>query len=370
MRDRYGPRARLRLVSAVLVAGGLCAHPSSAIAQTDDDHQEHQMTGATPPETTVRAFGSFDWAATRLRDVPNSFSLGQLTLFVTSTLNERVSVLAEVVLEGGVGTRVETDLERLQVTFRWNDSFHVSGGRYHTGIGFYNTAFHHATYFETAIGRPRVFAFEDHGGVLPVHELGVTAGGVVPHSGSSLRYLAEVGDGRAWTPAETDGVNVEGRDLNDAKSTNVALSYQPDQWPGFEAGASYYRDKIPQTAASAVDHHVGAIYAVYRTPSTEVMAEWLTLAHATPDGAAFHNHAGYVQASRAWGKLRPYYRYDRLDIDPATPFIGTIGSYKAHIAGLRVDPADSVAFKVQYERTDEAGQRGVSGVRAQVAFLF
>jgi len=36
-------------------------------------------------------------------------------------------------------------------------------GRYHTAIGWYNTAYHHSAWMQTAIGRPLLFAFETTG---------------------------------------------------------------------------------------------------------------------------------------------------------------------------------------------------------------
>jgi hypothetical protein len=372
-------RDHSRCVAILLAACAgiwLIVRPAHLFAQSSSEHQEHQSANqssdATYPETTLRAFGAVQWLGNQLPDVPNSFSLGQLALFVHSNISEHFSMLAEVVLEthGTAITEVVIDLERLQVTYRPSDSLDISAGRYHSGIGFYNAAFHHGTYFETPIGRPRVFMFEDDGGVLPIHELGVTARGVVPKTASSLRWVAEVGNGRSWAPSAEENPSGGGPDTNDAKSTNVGLSFRPPWTSGVEAGASFYRDAIPQGATSTVDHRIAAIYGVYRTPSTEVMAEWLRLTHETQDGSSYHNHAGYFQASRAWGPLRPYYRYDRLDINPLTPVIGTFQPYKAHVVGLRIDPVEWVGLKVQYERSDESGRFGVNGLRTQLVFVF
>lgn len=373
-RDRSWRPARILLCACVAI--WLIGRPARLVAQSSSEAQkrqpEPQSFATTYPETTLRAFGAVQWLGNGLRGAPNSFSLGQLSLFVTSNISERVSVLAEVVLEsnGTVDTEVVTDLERLQVTYRAGDWFNVSAGRYHSAIGFYNAAFHHGTYFETPIGRPRVFAFEDEGGVLPIHELGVTALGVVPKTASSLRWVAEVGNGRAWTTPADESGHEAGPDTNDAKSTNVGLSFRPQWWRGFEAGTSFYRDVIPQGATSIVDHRVAAIHVEYRTPSTEVLAEWLQLSFETRGGSPYHNHGGYFQVSKASGPFRPYFRYDRLDINPLTPIIGTIGSYKARVVGLRIDPVEWVGFKVQYERTDESGQFGVNGLRTQLVFVF
>jgi hypothetical protein len=339
--------------------------PTEQPSQPDPAQQSAQQTALSG--LFVRAFGAVNWGATNKRDVPTSFALGQFALFATSALSERVSVLAEVVMEASRNTRVVTDLERLQLTFRFDDHLHVSAGRYSTGIGFYNTAFHHGSYFETPIGRPRVFAFEDEGGVMSVHEVGISAGGAVPGTGSTLDYLAEIGNGRSFD-SSSDDISAAA-DTNGAKSTNVGASFRPRRWQGIQIGTSYYRDEIARQGLPSVPNRIATAFVVYKTPSTEIIAEWLRLSHQT-DGVTFINHAGYLQASRAWGILRPYYRYDRLTIDPGTPFIGPLGSYSANIIGLRVDPGEKVGLKAQFERSNEAGQRGVHSLRTQLVFVF
>jgi len=360
-----------RRVAVAFAIALVCVGGSRLGAQAA--HEQHEAAGGAdqPSSLLLRAFGAVEWGGSQQDDTPNSFGLGQFALFATSNLNERVSVLAEVVLEAsGSNTRVATDLERLQITFRLSDFLNLSAGRYHTGIGYYNAAFHHGAYFETPIDRPRVFAFEDEGGVLPVHEVGMTASGIVPGTGSTLRYLAEVGNGRNFDSAAQGETAEEGRDRNGAKSTNLGLSFRPSGSGGLELGASYYRDRVPRSVRPEVNMRIGAAYAVYRTPSIELMAEWLRLQHRIDGGASFANEAGYLQGSRAWGKWRPYYRYDRLAIDPATPFIGSAGSYRSNIVGVRVDPMQWVGLKAQYEHTDEPRQRGIDAVRAQLVFVF
>lgn len=355
-------RARQAIIAAVLV--GLAT--GRANGQDGDQHQNPVPAGR--PDLVAHAFGSVDWAAAQQSVTPNSFALGQLALFVTSAINDRVSVLAEVVIEASSATtEVTVDLERLQLTYRANDHLNISAGRYHTGIGFYNAAFHHGSYFETAVGRPRIFRFEDEGGVLPIHEVGLSVRGKVPKTDSALHYVAEVGNGRRWTDAD----NQEGLDQNRAKSTNLGVSLRPESWRGVEVGTSFYRDDIPDRTNPAVDHDIVAVYGVYRTPATEVMAEWLQLSFHPEGGlATYYDHGGYIQASQGFGKLRPYYRYDRLDINPATPFIGEYGSSMKHVVGLRIDPAPWVGIKSQYERLYENGGPGANGIHVQLVFVF
>ena len=363
-RSTFGFAVR-NLGTFALVVAISWAAPWASSAQ--EEHQEHGE--AKPgPELVVRLFGSVHWESAGRTETPNSFSIGQLSLFATSRLNDHVSVLAEVVMEGGTDTRVVTDLERLQLNVRFGDRLQLSAGRYHTGIGYYNAAFHHGAYFETPIGRPRVFKFEDEGGVLPVHEVGVSVHGSVPKTGSAVRYLVELGNGRRWVTSSDD--TDPGLDQNSTKSTNVGVALRPDRWRGLEIGASFYRDSVPADAATSVAHRIGAGYVVYRTPSTEIMGEWLRLFHRSADGTTYNNDGGYFQASKAFGPVRPYYRYDRLEVQPDTPFIGQAGSSRAHIVGVRLDPTQWVGVKAQYQRSDVGNEQGLNGARVELVFVF
>ena len=45
-------------------------------------------------------------------------------------------------------------------------------GRFHTDIGYWNTAFHHGLWLQIPVERPHVLRFEDDGGLVPVHWVG------------------------------------------------------------------------------------------------------------------------------------------------------------------------------------------------------
>jgi hypothetical protein len=90
------------------------------------------------------------------------------------------------------------DIERLQLTYRANPYFQLTGGRFHTAIGYYNTAYHHGTWFQTATGRPFMYDFEDSGGILPVHSVGASAEGDVRGAEKiGLHWIAEMSNGRS-----------------------------------------------------------------------------------------------------------------------------------------------------------------------------
>ena len=113
---------------------------------------------------------------------------------MSSQLSDKLSFVSELVFATDTTNSFGLDLERFQLTYRPSKYLEISGGRFHTDIGYYNTAFHHGNWFSTATGRPFMYYFEDAGGVLPVHEVGVTTTGYVPASGKmNIHWTAELG---------------------------------------------------------------------------------------------------------------------------------------------------------------------------------
>ena len=138
-----------------------------------------------------------------------TFQAGEFDLFMTSKLSDHLSFLAEVVLGPDATNEFGLDIERYQLTYKANRYFSASAGRFHTSIGYYNTAYHHGNWFSTAEGRPIMYLFEDSGGILPVHMVGLSFTGAVPNTEKlGLHWVAEVGNGLSSNP-ERGGIRAE-----------------------------------------------------------------------------------------------------------------------------------------------------------------
>src|SRR5258707_10325413 len=70
----------------------------------------------------------------------------------------------------------------------------MSFGRYHTPVGYWNTAFHHGAWLQTTITRPDIVRFG--GTFIPIHFVGFLAEGNIPSGGAGLSYNVGVGNGR------------------------------------------------------------------------------------------------------------------------------------------------------------------------------
>jgi hypothetical protein len=300
----------------------------------------------------------------------SAFQLGEFDLFLSSQIASRWSFIGEIVLGSDNTNYWGLDIERLQLTYKPSRYFAISGGRYHSAIGFYNTAFHHGTWFQTAEGRPFMYFFEDSGGILPVHNVGLTTTGMVPGTDQiGLHWVAEVGNGRSTSPIGEPVQNFVS-DRN-RKAVNFAAYIQPAAVPGLQIGGSYYIDRLaPVGDLGRVSQHIASAYAVITEAKWEFLNEAVLLSNVLPSGRSYNSPLAYTQFSRKFGIYRPYVRYQYINVPNNDPVNVFTGRYNGPSVGLRVDVTAYAAFKIQYNRFDQRLMPAANGLNAQISFAF
>jgi hypothetical protein len=283
-------------------------------------------------------------------------------------LSEKFSVLSELILEAGEDNAFTFEVHRLLLKYSLNDYFNFSAGRYHTAIGYYNTAYHHGSWFQTAANRPFLFAFESKGGILPLHNVGVTATGRIPSAPFGLRYVAEIGNGRAARSAQARPVQTA-VDENNGKAFNLGIFARPNQVPGLQTGFSVYRDQLTPAAAPKVGQTIMAAHLVYQNARDEFLNEGLAIRHAS-NGRIFYTPGFYTQFSRRFDKFRPYFRYQYVNAPGDDPIFRSVGRRNGPTLGLRYDLSNFVAFKMQYDRTYRRRLSTLDELILQLAFTF
>jgi hypothetical protein len=311
------------------------------------DQTEHMDVSRTA--LNIRGFGDFGFYGGNQKGQTSSFSIGQTNLFITSNLSERIRFLTELVFEVHQNNAFETDLERVLLEGSLSDYFKLSGGRYHTAIGYYNTAYHHSTWFQTATERPFIFEYEDEGGILPIHMVGVQASGQIPSGKLGLHYVAEVGNGRTSNPVAEPVQNYV--DENGHKAFNVAVFARPDGVPGLQTGFSVYRDVLSVPDSPKITETILDGYAVVVRPRFEWLNEALMIRHTPEGGHDYVTPAFYSQVSQRFGMYRPYVRYQYVNASSNEPIFPQVGLRTGPSAGIRFDATESVALKVQYDYT-------------------
>jgi hypothetical protein len=306
--------------------------------------------------------------------VPGSagnFYTGDFDLFLTSRINDRASVLAEIVFGEGDAQSFDVDLERALVKYDYNDHLKMSFGRYHTGIGYYNTAFHSGKWLQTTADRPLVMEFSNDGGLLPTQAVGVSVTGTVPSGKLGLNYLFEYGSSDTIRP-ELDGSGITD-DENNGNHFNVGFFARPEAFPGLQIGGSFYHDKINR-AESGSDVRLGQSivngYVVYLAHRIEFLNEGFLIRQSFEHSKlAFNMPAFYSQISRKFGSMRPFFRYQYVNANLDTMFEDVLLRHGPSF-GVRYDFNENMAFKMQLDHTLRKGKADLNGLQMQLAVTF
>ena len=332
----------------------------------------------TPPEaaasrTVVRIFGDIDFR-TRRDDVPSTFVLGQIDVFLTSELATNLSVLAETVLESPEDSSSQiAEVERFQLQYSPSDAFSVSVGRMHTMLGFWNQAYHHGAWLQTTAFRPEVYRWEDDdGGLLPVHEVGVRLAGAATLDPVRFEYAASLVNGRSANPSHVSTF----QDENGSKAVHLWAGLSPRALPHLQIGGSAVFDTIPPDPAGPradpLDERIWGGFVAFQGTRLELLAEAFSITHSDgTTGIEWTSGGGYAQAAWSFGRWKPYYRFDRVDRDESDPYyLVTLEDIDKHTVGLRVDPWSRVALKLELSRSRIAGGSPFTAAAVQAAFTF
>jgi len=306
--------------------------------------------------------------------IHNGFQFGEFDIFLNSRLSTDLSFLSEIVFGSDATNTWSIDVERAQLTYKPSPYFQVSGGRMHTAIGYYNTAFHHGTWFETPTGRPFMYYFEDSGGVLPVHIVGVEAAGLIPATGKlNAHWIVEVGNGESalylTNPADNPVENFLAE--TNHKAYNIAGYIRPSWVRGLQIGANIYSDERVPGGIPHVKTYIPGAYLIFINSTWEFLNEIVLLRDNSVGSTTSHDTPlGYTQLSRKFGKFRPYFRWQEVNIPAGDPLYGSIGRYEGPSPGLRMDFTGFAALKVQYNRVYTRQPLPMNGLDAQVSFTF
>jgi hypothetical protein len=339
------PSMPRRAAAALLTLAAVLAPPLAA--------QETHLSGFT--DVTFRA-----------SDEPgdnSAFGLGQFVGHVRSRLGGNWSFLAETVFEWDV-TDFAVDVERVIITYSASDQFQASAGKQHSPFGIWNNKYHHGTLFQPTIERPLLVQFEDDGGILPVHTMGIRASG---HelTRAHLGYDVMVGNGIGSTPVS---------DNNPSKIVMASLFTEPTS--ALRVGVSGYLDQLaagtPTLAGSLLagdtrQTMIGAS-AAYERGNVHLHGELTDitndLAGTSTSTLGYFIYGGY--RIRQWV---PYALWEQINYPATDPYFA-VDDYRQGILGLRRDLAARVVVKLEYRNRHLASVGTINEGAAQIAVGF
>jgi hypothetical protein len=272
------------------------------------------------------------------------FNIAELDFFLTPRLGPRTRALFELNFEVGENGQVGVDLERAQLGYQIADSVTIWMGRFHTPYGYYNTAFHHGQQIATSLRRPRFIEFEDHGGVMPAHTVGLWLTGTQRLGGERLTYDAFVGNGQSITNGQLDMHNAGNTHGGAIFGGNLGLLLG-GVLDGMKVGVDAFQTKIEnqdRTPSYFTQVRSYGVYAVYDTDVWEIISELHLFNNTDLTGATgqHHSDAGFAQIGYRVHRFTPYGRYERGAFEQADDYFAAQtygGSYYRGALGVRYD---------------------------------
>ena len=340
------------------------------------------LDAPTAPDTSpvaLKLYGDTLFQARNHSAVKTTFAAAHLDLFFTADVG-KLSLLSEVFFEGREDNTIALDVERLQVSYLFQNWLRVRAGRSHTALGYYNDTYHHGNLFELTTERPLGVGFEDGGGLLTAHLVGAGADGTFElGKAGALRYDAEIGNGRL---ADVTSVAVVQAGKTE-KMGNVRLRWLTPV-DGFAIGMNGVYDLVPEAEVTAtaparpkfIEGIIGA-HTYYMEHNVHFLAEGFVIHHQASGGGATDTIGAFTELGYTFGQFTPYVRPEYIRFpkggDPIFQAAGAFWEGSSSVLDLRVGvrwlPFPQLALKLEGERLARgAGAQEI--ITTKVAFGF
>ncbi|MCB1957142.1 MAG: hypothetical protein KDG55_15795 [Rhodocyclaceae bacterium] len=345
------------------------------------DRIERQLAHSAPASsgaasgTPLRGFADVQ-AVTRSGDGEHEaegFAVGNLDLYLTPDLGGKVRSLVELVFELEHDGESVAEIERAQVGYAFDDALTVWAGRFHNPFGYWNNAYHHGAQLQTSITRPAFLEFEDHGGILPMHGIGLWATGHLEAAGQRFRYDAYLANAPSVNNDGLLDVHPAGR-TDFRAMTGLTLAWQPSAAAGPEFGIHGLNARVDLPTGDLARVRMLGGFATYEAGPWSVIAEGYRFDNETPGASGSHqSSAWFVQAAYAVDALMPFARLERASLESDDPYFAALEggrSYRRAAMGLRFDLTAEAALKLELARrtTDLADGRNERGDEAFVQY--
>jgi hypothetical protein len=360
------------------------APPPPAAAPAEEPSPETIGLGLHATYGPVRAafqvFGDagVGYAEPAPEDVHTSFVVGSLDAFVTANIGDRFQALTELVFEGdSTDNEFGLDLERLWGSWTVDDWLYLKLGREHSPTSHWNRRYHHGRWLWTSATQPFLARFEDDGGILPVHQVGIEAGGTFNGDVGRLQYVGVVSNGRGRTPEEITNF----ADRNDSKAYDFGLGFSPVRFMDWTVGAGFHADEIPGGGSRRRDmrEFITNAFLEKLAGPLELIGEYAFIHHHDRDsGRDFDHHGGYLQGGYRLGDFTPFTRFDVNAMAAGDPFFAPEGNDLdrwEQMLGIRYDLTEFAAVKLEggigkREEPGRVGRELTQRLDLQLAWVF
>ena len=160
-------------------------------------------------------------------------------------------------------------------------------------------------------------------------------------------------------------------DAGNGKAVNLAIYARPEGLRGFQTGVSVYHDTMHPLELPAIRQDIVTGHIVFAGPKLEFLNEASLIRHEVKGtNEIFRSLTAYTQASYAFGKVRPYVRYDYQNVPASDPLFGHAGRKSGPSVGVYRHISNYVVVKIQYGRLGQRAQPSANDIQGQLALAF
>lgn len=265
---------------------------------------------ADPLQHELLVFGSGELATTSGAELPTDIDDVRIAADVLFSVERGgLKIFGEYLLANH-----EQDLERLQIGWEPNEQITLWFGRFHQASSVWNHQHHHGQFLQTSITRPATEDWEDDGGVIPQHFVGLLAESnwrVGRHSG--LRTALGGGIAPVLTSDGLEPLDLLSPNLRRHKlGFQARIAWFPDELEDTGVGVLFAHNEIAWRGSSDVpaplgfdhfDQSVVGVYGNLETGSWKMRAAAYRVQAgvdvANETGGVNNFVTGYVQLERA-----------------------------------------------------------------------
>jgi hypothetical protein len=329
--------------------------------------QEHD-TSDGEAKTVIHGFTDVDYLTGGNNTGRTSgFGLGQFDLYISSRISDRLSFLGETVFEfDEASSEFVVDVERVIAQYALTEHLRVDAGKVHTPLGYWNNAYHHGLVMQPTIERPQLVQFEDDGGPLPIHTVGLQLSG---------RDISEAHLGFDVLLGNALGNRPTSDDRNEAASVTLALHSQITS--ALRVGVSAYRDELRtgsptprgDSLTASMTQTIGGGFLAFFDERAEGVVEghqvWNRSAGRTSSSPNWFAYAGV----RVGGRVVPYVMHEDVRLADNDPYFA-VDRFTRETLGLRFEHTARSVLKAEVRSLDRRANDRATELALQLAIGF
>jgi hypothetical protein len=314
--------------------------------------------------------------------LPRGFNVGSFDIYLTPQIDDHVKGLIELIFETPPEGGLATDMERAQIGYTFSDSATLWAGRFHTPYGYWNNGFHHGAQIQTAVSRPRFLDFEDKGGILPAHTVGLWGTGKIRAGSGKFTYDVYAGNGpfNATNGSGATGVldMQTGGDNNHQAMVGFNLGYEFSRMlDGLRLAVHGLRGDVDDDslALNKTEVSMAGGSVVYQEYNWEVMGEYYRFSNTDKNlvgnTGSHKSWADYLQVARNFRGVTPYLRFEKTSLDQADNYFNIQDSgqsYDRQALGLKYDISQNASLK--FELLNSKFAADATGTNPRTAYKY